>query len=461
MPPENIPKLSPLTAVAPIDGRYAAKTAPLRALFSEYGLIRRRVQVEIEWLKCLAACDRVPEAAALSPEALAVAERAADEFGPSEAQAVKTLEATTNHDVKAVEYYLRNYFKKNKELIEISCFLHFSSTSEDITNLAWGLILKDARDSVILPRLHTLTDHLADMAKACADTPLLARTHGQPASPTTVGKELANFVHRLREQARTFADVPISGKFGGAVGNFNAHQVAYPDLDWRRLAEDFVTSLGLQYAPCTTQIEPHDRLAELLDALGRVSHILLDLCRDIWGYIALGHFVQKIDEAEVGSSTMPHKVNPIDFENAEGNLGLAGALVKHLSAKLPVSRWQRDLSDSTALRSLGSVFAYFLIALDAIERGLGRIEVDREAMDDELDSHWEVLGEALQTVLRKYGVTDAYEQVKKSTRGRRMGAEDWRELVEAMPLPDDEKQRLLKLTPATCIGLASALARMD
>ncbi len=455
----SAPELSPLTAVSPIDGRYAAKTALLRELFSEYGLIRRRVRVEIEWLKCLAACDAIPEAPPLSARGLAIAERVATAFGPTEAQAVKALEAKTNHDVKAVEYYLRDCFKKDKELINLSAFLHFAATSEDITNLAWGLILKEPREAVAVPRLQALGDRLAAMAETYADAPLLARTHGQPASPTTVGKEFANFVHRLRGQTQTLAEITIPGKFSGAVGNFNAHHAACPELDWPALAERFVTSLGLNYAPCTTQIEPHDRLAELLDALGRISRILSDLCRDVWGYIALGYFVQKINAAETGSSTMPHKVNPIDFENAEGNLGLADALAKHLSSKLPVSRWQRDLSDSTVLRSLGSVFAYFMIALDSLERGLDKIEIDRRVMDDELDAHWEVLGEALQTVLRKHGVSDAYERLKEHTRGKHMNATDWKELVAAMPLPDDEKQRLLKLTPATYTGLARDLAR--
>ncbi len=452
-------ELSPLTAVSPVDGRYAAKTAPLRELFSEYGLIRRRVRVEIEWLKWLAACDAIPEATPLSARAQAALERIADTFSPAEAQTVKRLETETNHDVKAVEYYLRDCFKNNEELNGISHFLHFSATSEDITNLAWGLILEEARDTVAVARLQALSERLADVAEDWADAPLLARTHGQPASPTTTGKEFANFAERLRGQTRTLAAVVIPGKFSGAVGNFNAHHAAYPGLDWPQLAAGFVTSLGLEYAPCTTQIEPHDRLAELLDALARVSRILLDLCRDVWGYVALGHVVQQVNAAEVGSSTMPHKVNPIDFENAEGNFGLAGALARHLSSKLPVSRWQRDLSDSTALRSLGSVFAHFVIALDSLERGLAKIGIDRRAMAGELDAHWEVLGEALQTVLRKHGVTDAYEQLKRHTRGRRMNAADWRELVAAAPLPEAEKQRLLALTPATYVGLAARLAR--
>ena len=453
------PELSPLTAIAPTDGRYAEKTAPLRKLFSEYALIHRRVQVEVEWLKCLAACNELPEIPALSPAAQAFAGRAVSEFCPAEARQVKALEATTNHDVKAVEYYLRNYFKNNKELNDISQFLHFSTTSEDITNLAWGLILKEARDTVILPRLNALADTLSAAAAASADTAMLARTHGQPASPTTVGKEFANFAHRLHGQLQILGGITITGKFNGAVGNFNAHHVAYPEVDWPDLAAQFVNSLGLEYNPCTTQIEPHDHLAELLDALGRISRILLDLSRDVWGYIALGYFVQKMNAGETGSSTMPHKVNPIDFENAEGNLGLADALAKHLSSKLPISRWQRDLSDSTALRSLGMVFAYLLIALDSLERGLGKIEVDKEAIATELDTHWEVLGEALQTVLRKHGVTDAYERIKQHTRGKRVTAEDWRKLVEAMPLPDDEKRQLLGLTPATYIGFAEKLAQ--
>ena len=455
----TLPTRSPLTAVSPIDGRYAEKTAVLQDLFSEYGLIRRRVQVEIEWLKRLADCPQVPEAAPLSQGALAELTRVAQGFSPAEAEAVKTHEKATQHDVKAVEYYLRECFKKNKELIELSSFLHFSLTSEDVNSLAWGLILQEARTTVLVPRLEALAGSLAGTATAHADVPLLARTHGQPASPTTIGKEFAIFACRLREQTTVLAAIPIPGKFSGAVGNFNAQRVAYPDLDWPQLAEQFVTSLGLTYAPCTAQIEPHDRLAELLDALGRLSRILLDLSRDLWGYVALGLFVQKMNESETGSSTMPHKVNPIDFENAEGNLGLTGALARHLSSKLQVSRWQRDLSDSTVLRSLGSVFGYFLVALDSLERGLARIEVDPDAAAMELDAHWEVLGEALQTVLRKRGVADAYERIKERARGRRMTPDDWRAMVESAPLPGAEKKKLLALTPASYTGLAAELAR--
>ncbi len=457
--PSSPPELSPLTAVSAIDGRYAEKTAPLRELFSEYALMRRRVHVEVEWLKYLAACDAIPEATALSAQAQAAADRVADEFDPAQAAAVKRLEATLNHDVKAVEYYLREKFKENRELTGITHFLHFALTSEDVSNLAWGLMLKQARDGLVLPRLQAVHERFVRTAEAWADAPLLARTHGQPASPTTVGKEFMNFAHRLRGQTRSLAGVEIAGKFSGAVGNFNAHHAAYPDLDWPDLAEKFVSSLELAYAPCTAQIEPHDRLAELLDALARVNRILLDFCRDAWGYVALGHFAQKIDEDEVGSSTMPHKVNPIDFENAEGNFGLSTAVAQHLSSKLPVSRWQRDLSDSTVLRSLGAVFAHFLIALDSLERGLDKIEVAPNSTAGELDAHWEVLGEALQTVLRKHGVADAYERLKESTRGRRVEAKDWRRMVESSPLSDGEKQRLLKLTPATYTGLAQRLAR--
>ena len=321
------------------------------------------------------------------------------------------------------------------------------------------MILKEALDQVVLPRLTGLTDAIGALAQTYADTPMLARTHGQPASPTTVGKEFANVAQRLREQSQVLAKVPITGKFGGAVGNFNAHYAACPDFDWLALAAKFVHSLGLQYMPCTTQIEPHDRLAEMLDAMRRISHILTDLSCDVWGYISLGYFVQQMKHGEVGSSTMPHKVNPIDFENAEGNLGLSAALAGHLSAKLPVSRWQRDLSDSTTLRSLGMVFAYLLIALDALERGLGRIKADKTVLQNELDAHWEVLGEALQTVLRKHGVADAYEQIKQHTRGRKMNRRDWQVMIKAMPLPDEEKNRLLELTPADYTGHAAALAR--
>ena len=451
--------LSPLTAISAIDGRYATKTTVLRGLFSEYGLIKHRVKLEIEWFKYLTNCEAIPEATQLSNQALAITDSIVDEFDVAEAQAVKAFEAVTNHDVKAVEYYLKEHFKKDKELNQISNFLHFAITSEDINSLAWALILKQACNEIILPALHSLSDNLNEMANTYAEVALLARTHGQAASPTTVGKEFANFVHRLRRQIQLVEAIQIPGKFSGAVGNFNAHYVAYPNLNWPDMAKQFVTSLGLEYLPCTSQIEPHDHLAELLDALGRISCILIDLCRDIWGYIALGHFDQKMKEGEIGSSTMPHKVNPIDFENAEGNLGLAHALAQHMSSKLPISRWQRDLSDSTVLRSLGAVFGHILISFDSLERGLSKIKVNQKMMSDELDKHWEVLGEALQTMLRKHGVTDGYEILKEFTRGKCLDAKSWRKIIELVDLPEEEKQQLLALTPADYTGIASILAR--
>ena len=450
---------SPLTAISAIDGRYSKKTGALRDLFSEYGLMKQRLRVEIEWLKRLGECEAIAEMPPLPPEAVETLDSLLRAFGPDDAREIKEIEASTNHDVKAVEYYLREKFKDNAYLDKIPNFLHFAATSEDINGLAWGSILKEARDTVFVPRLQSLLQRMAVMADTYADIALLARTHGQPASPTTFGKEFANFAYRLHGQLQIFSRIGISGKFSGAVGNFNAHRVAYAQIDWPEMTRSFVNSLGLEYLPCTAQADPHDRLAELLDCLGRIASILIDFSRDVWGYIALGHLTQKITATEVGSSTMPHKVNPIDFENAEGNLGLARALARHMSSKLPVSRWQRDLSDSTVLRALGTVFGHFLVAVESLVRGLDKIEVDREQAGKELDAHWEVLAEALQTVLRKHGCRDAYEQLKHQTRDRRLDAESWSRLVRSSPLPDAEKERLLELTPSTYTGIAADLAR--
>ena len=449
----------PLCAISAVDGRYSDKTAALRSLFSEYGLIKQRLRIEIEWLKRLGECEAIGEMPPLPVEVVETLDSLIEEFSVADAQQVKQIEAATNHDVKAVEYYLKDKFKRNIYLNKISSFLHFAATSEDINGLAWGSILKEARDTLLLPRLRSLVKRLATLADTYADVALLARTHGQPASPTTFGKEFANFAYRLHGQSQIFAGIRISGKFSGAVGNFNAHRIAYAQVDWPKMARDFVHSLGLEYLPCTAQTDPHDRLAELLDSLGRISSILIDFSRDVWGYIALGHITQKVGAAEIGSSTMPHKVNPIDFENAEGNLGLARALARHMSSKLPISRWQRDLSDSTVLRSLGTVFGYFLIAIESLSRGLDKIEVHRQRVGDELDTHWEVLAEALQTVLRKHGCQDAYERLKQYTREQRLDAESWSRIVRSSPLPEAEKRHLLKLTPAAYTGIAADLAR--
>ncbi len=458
-PPSHPDEHSPLTAISAIDGRYAKKTDALRGLFSEYGLMKRRIRIEIEWLKCLSECEAIGEIPPLPDTALETLETLVRDFNTADAEEIKKIEAETNHDVKAVEYYLRNKLEKDIDLNKISSFLHFSATSEDINSLAWGLILKEARETVLLPQLRSLLKRMAVMADKYADAALLSRTHGQPASPTTFGKEFANFAYRLHGQLQIFAAIRISGKFSGAVGNFNAHCIAYTQVDWPELARSFVDSLGLEYLRCTAQADPHDRLAELLDSLGRISSILIDFSRDIWGYISLGYFTQKIGATEIGSSTMPHKVNPIDFENAEGNLGLAHALARHMSSKLPMSRWQRDLSDSTVLRSLGTVFGHFLVAIESLSRGLDKLEIHRQQASDELDAHWEVLAEALQTVLRRHGCPDAYERLKRYTRDRQLDAASWGQLVQSSPLPDTEKRRLLALTPSAYIGIATDLAR--
>ncbi len=451
-------ELSPLTAISPIDGRYSEKTESLRPLFSESGLIHHRIIVEIRWLQALAAHDQIAEIPPLSVEANAFLESIIADFSPLDAQRVKDIEKITNHDVKAVEYFLKERVVENDELQPLSEFLHFACTSEDINNLAYALMLKAGRDEVLLHEMDETILTLSAMTKSYADVPMLARTHGQPASPTTLGKELANVVYRLRRQRNQFEDLKLLGKINGAVGNYNAHLAVYPGLDWPTLAQDFVISLGLAWNPYTTQIEPHDYMAEYFDALRRFNNILIDLCRDIWAYIAWGYFKQVTVADEVGSSTMPHKVNPIDFENAEGNLGIANALFDHLSGKLPISRWQRDLTDSTVLRTLGVGIAHTLIACQSLLKGLGKLDVDRERLQSDLDNNWEVLAEPIQTVMRRYGIEQPYEKLKALTRGHKIDAASLRSFIETLDVPEKVKQQLLNLTPASYTGNATEQA---
>jgi adenylosuccinate lyase len=453
-------ELTALTAISPIDGRYAEKTLTLRPLFSEYGLIRHRLLVEVRWLQVLARCPAIPEVPPLSEHAAHILENVVADFSPADAQRVKNLERTINHDVKAVEYFLKEKISGNAELEAVREFIHFGCTSEDINNLAYALILREARNQALLPLLDELLDTLRRLAGHYAAQPMLARTHGQPASPTTVGKEFANVAYRLRRQHQQLLAVPLLGKCNGAVGNYNAHLFAYPSVDWEALVREFVShDLGLEWNPYTTQIEPHDYMAELFDALARSNTVLLDFCRDLWGYIAIGYFKQKVVAGEVGSSTMPHKVNPIDFENAEGNLGLANALLQHLAAKLPVSRWQRDLTDSTVLRSIGTAFAYSLIAYQSCLKGLAKLEVDAGRLQADLDRHWEILAEPIQTLLRRYGVDQPYERLKALTRGQQISQAALQAFVQQLELPATVRQRLLELTPAAYLGNAAEQAR--
>ena len=451
--------LTSLTALSPIDGRYAEKTYGLRKIFSEYGLIRYRVQVEARWLEALAAHPGIPEVPALSAEAVQRLNVIADQIEVEDAHRVKAIEATTNHDVKAVEYYLKEKIANSEELSAIKEFIHFACTSEDINNLAYALMLRDARSQVLLPALDKLIGSLSTLARRYAEQPMLARTHGQPASPTTLGKEMAVFAQRLKRQRQQLAEVSILGKINGAVGNYNAHMAAYPEVDWAKFGGDFVRSLGLEPSPATTQIEPHDFIAEYFHALMRANTILIDFCRDIWAYISVGYFGQKTVEGEVGSSTMPHKVNPIDFENAEGNLGLANAILGHLTEKLPISRWQRDLTDSTVLRNLGVGVAHTVVAFQAMDKGIGKLTADAYRMGRDLDDNWEVLGEAIQTVMRRHGLPEPYEQLKRLTRGQKLGREAIRAFVQELALPEADKQRLLEMTPASYIGNASEQAK--
>ena len=450
---------SPLTALSPLDGRYAHSLEPLRPYFSELALIRHRVRVEVEWLLALAADPALPEVGPFQPAEIARLRALGQSFSEAEGERVKAIERETNHDVKAIEYWIRERVANDPTLVKATSFIHFACTSEDVNNLAYALMVRGARDSVLLPALDKLVRQLATAARAHAEHAMLARTHGQPATPTTLGKELANFVHRLRRGREVLAAVPLAGKANGAVGNYNAHLAAYPQVGWEALARRFVESLGLEFNPYTVQIEPHDRLAELCDALARVNTILIHLDRDLWGYIALGYFRQRVVAGEVGSSTMPHKVNPIDFENSEGNLGVANALLRHLAEKLPVSRWQRDLTDSTVLRNIGVAFGHSLLGIAAASRGFDRLEVERARLAEDLAANWDVLAEAVQTVMRRYGLPDPYEQLKQLTRGKRVDGAAMREFVRGLALPEQEKARLLDLTPASYVGLAPELAR--
>ncbi len=450
--------LSSLTAISPIDGRYGAKCNDLRPIFSEYGLIRHRVLVEVRWLQMLAANPGIPEVPAFSEHATRVLNDIVDKFREEDAQRVKNIERTTNHDVKAVEYFLKEKIAGNAELEAVSEFIHFACTSEDINNLSYALMLREARTQALLPQMDELIDALRALAHEHAARPMLSRTHGQPASPTTVGKELANVCARLMRQRAQLAAVPLLGKINGAVGNYNAHLAAYPELDWPAIAEDFVTGLGLSFNPYTIQIEPHDYIAEYFDAVARFNTILLDFDRDVWGYISLGYFKQKTVAGEVGSSTMPHKVNPIDFENSEGNLGLANAIFDHLAAKLPVSRWQRDLTDSTVLRNLGVGVAHSLIAYQSTLKGLGKLEVNPQRLAEDLDACWEVLAEPVQTVMRRHGIDKPYEKLKELTRGTGIDRERLQAFVTALDIPQEARDRLLALTPASYIGNAAQQA---
>jgi len=445
--------LSALTAVSPIDGRYGSKTAPLRDVFSEYGLIRRRVLVEVRWLQCLAALEGITEVPALSAEANSALDAIVADFSPACAAEIKAIEATTNHDVKAVEYFLKQRFENNPELSAISEFVHFACTSEDINNLSHGLMLRDGI-AALRPSLEDIIGHLAQLAKDCAGQAMLSRTHGQTASPTTMGKEIANVVARLRRQLASIDAVEYLGKINGAVGNYNAHLSAYPEVDWQANAGQFVASLGLSWNPYTTQIEPHDYIAELFDAVARFNTILIDFDRDIWGYISLGYFKQKTIAGEIGSSTMPHKVNPIDFENSEGNLGLANAVLSHLSAKLPISRWQRDLTDSTVLRNMGVGLGYSLIAYAATLKGISKLQLNSARLEEDLDNSWEVLAEPIQTVMRRYGIEQPYEKLKALTRGQDMNRETIQAFVETLELPAEARDALLALSPRSYIGNA-------
>jgi adenylosuccinate lyase len=449
-----------LTALSPLDGRYASKTRALQEHFSEFALIRMRVRVEIAWLKALAAEPAFRLLPAFSPATVAALDRVAAGFSVADAERVKAIEATTNHDVKAVEYWLRETFRDNAEVSAAGEFIHFACTSEDINNLAHALMVRGGLETVLLPAIDAIAARLDELARAHAGLAMLSRTHGQPATPTTLGKEMANVAWRLKRARLAAAAVEMLGKVNGATGSFNAHVVAVPDMDWPAFARAFVTGLGIRYNPLTIQIEPHDALAEAFDALARLNTILIDLDRDLWGYISLGYFRQKVKAGEVGSSTMPHKVNPIDFENSEGNLGLANAVLRHLAEKLPISRWQRDLTDSTVLRNVGVAFGYCLLAYDSCLRGLGKLEADPARIAADLDACWDVLAEPVQTVMRAHRIEGSYEKLKELTRGKGgITREELHGFVRTLPLPEDAKARLLALTPATYIGLAASLAR--
>jgi adenylosuccinate lyase len=451
--------LSPLTALSPLDGRYVDKLDGLRPFFSEFGLIHHRVKVEIEWLKALAAAPQIGELAPFSPATIAALDGVIANFSEADGEAVKEIEARTNHDVKAMEYWLKRRLADNAEVTRATEFIHFACTSEDINNTAHALMLGAARERVLLPAFDAVVARIRDLAHAFADLPMLSYTHGQPASPTTLGKEMANIAARLLRARARIAGVQLTAKFNGAVGNYNAHLSAYPDLDWEGFNRRFIESLGLAFNPYTIQIEPHDAMAELFDAIARANTILIDANRDIWQYISLGYFKQKLKAGEIGSSTMPHKVNPIDFENSEGNLGLANATLRHLSEKLPISRLQRDLSDSTVLRNMGVATGYALLAYDSCLRGLNKLEADPERLCADLDACWEVLAEPVQTVMRRYGVPNPYEQLKDLTRGKAITREALRSFIATLSIPEAEKARLLAMTPASYTGKAAELAR--
>ncbi|HQU97923.1 MAG TPA: adenylosuccinate lyase [Nitrosomonas sp.] len=451
---------SAITALSPLDGRYFAKVDALRQYFSEFALIRYRVQVEIEWFIALSNEPNITEVPSLSSQAKSFLNQLSNDFSVADAERVKTIEATTNHDVKAIEYWLKELLVKNPEIAQSMEFIHFACTSEDINNLAYALMLQSSREHVMLPALDRIINRLMELAHQLADVPMLARTHGQPATPTTLGKELANVIYRLQRARKKLAEVSILGKINGAVGNYNAHLSTYPDIDWETFARQFVEKLGLEFNPYTTQIEPHDMVAELFDAYARINTILLDLNRDIWGYISLGYFKQKMKANEVGSSTMPHKVNPIDFENAEGNLGIANALLRHFSEKLPISRWQRDLTDSTVLRNIGVALGHTLLAYDSCLKGLNKLDVNLIKLQDDLDNAWEILAEPIQTVMRRYQIANPYEQLKALTRGKEgITQEALHQFINNLKIPESEKTRLLALKPSNYLGQAVSLAK--
>ena len=450
---------SALTAISPIDGRYQNKTNSLRPIFSEYGLFRFRVQVEIEWLKALAQHPDIIEIAPFNDESLSVLNNIIANFNVKDAETIKEIEKTTNHDVKAVEYFIRDQIKSDSNLAKASQFIHFACTSEDINNLSHALMLNAAREEILLPKLDTIITNLQQLTEQFADTPMLSRTHGQTASPTTLGKEIGVFVYRLLRQRTQLQDVACLGKMNGAVGNFNAHLSAYPDLDWMALSKGFVESLGLDWNSHTTQIESHDYIAEYFHVLMRINTILIDMSRDMWSYISLGYFKLKLKEGEIGSSTMPHKVNPIDFENAEGNFGIANGIMDHLANKLPISRWQRDLTDSTVLRNMGVGIAHTLIAFDAVLKGVSKLDINEARLHEDLEQAWEVLAEPIQTVMRRYGIADAYEQLKSLTRGQNISQDTLNNFINELNIPDEAKQTLLGLTPHNYVGNAGQLAK--
>jgi adenylosuccinate lyase len=453
-------EFSALTAISPIDGRYQNKTDSLRPIFSEYGLFRFRVHVEIEWLKALANHTGIAEVESFSANSISLLDNIKNNFSVTDAEAIKEIEKTTNHDVKAVEYFIRDKISSDSSLAKASQFIHFACTSEDINNLSHALMLKEARETVLLPRLNDILSILKTLSANYSSIPMLCRTHGQTASPTTLGKEIAVYVHRLSRQRAQLEKIELLGKMNGAVGNFNAHLAAYPELDWMTFSKEFVEGLSLDWNPYTTQIESHDSMAEYFHVLSRVNTILIDFSRDIWSYISLGYFRLKLKEGEIGSSTMPHKVNPIDFENAEGNLGLANGIFEHLAQKLPISRWQRDLTDSTVLRNMGVGIAHTLIAFDSSLKGLSKLDINPDVLDQDLEQSWEVLAEPIQTVMRRYGIDNAYEQLKELTRGQNINQETLRHFIEQLEIPDDAKARLQEFTPQNYIGNAEIQARL-